>query len=136
VHWLRRGKKSATQLVIGYEHYNHYHQTEGVVVHEITTQEIAFFAFVWSVAFASTIARAIRDGDTGSVFRSVGLGATAGFLALGIVGCWLDRGTNGFANTNPWFWIGISSLIGGLGKEQDRLRVMVWEKIFGKQTQQ
>jgi hypothetical protein len=98
-------------------------------VHVITTQEIAFFALCWVVAFASTVARSIRDGDGGGVLRCIGLGATAGFLALGIIGCWLDRGPDGIGYFNPWFYIGLASLIGGLGKEQDALRVRIWNLI-------
>lgn len=105
-------------------------------MHVITTQEIAFFAGLWVVAFASTIARAVRDGDSGNVFRSIGLGATAGFLTLGVVGCWVDRGPDGFDSSNPWFWIGVASLIGGAGKEQDKIREFVWNRITGKQSQQ
>lgn len=101
-------------------------------MHEITTQEIAFFALLWVVAFSSTIARAVRDGDTGNVLRCIGLGATAGFLALGVCGCWLDRGADGLASANPWFWIGVSALIGGAGKEQDKAREFIWNRVFGK----
>lgn len=98
-------------------------------MHGITTSEIAMFALIWAMAFASTIARAVRDGDSRSLGRCAGLGCTAGFLAVGIVAVWIDRGPNGIDLSNPWFWIGLSALIGGLGKEQDRLRLVVWNSL-------
>ena len=98
-------------------------------MHGITTDEIAMFALIWAVAFASTIARSVRDGDSRSLSSCAALGSTAGFLAVGIVAVWIDRGANGTDLSNPWFWIGLSALIGGLGKEQDRLRLIVWNSV-------
>ena len=95
-------------------------------MHDITTEGITFFAFLWAVAFASTVARAIRDGDSSSWLRCAGLGATAGFLAVGIVAVWIDRRPGGVDTANSWFWVGIASLIGGLGKEQDKVRGVLW----------
>ena len=102
-------------------------------VHPITTQEVVFFASLWLVAFASTIARAVRDGDTSNFFRHIGLGATSGFLAVGICGCWVDSGASGDPRVSPWFWIGVASFIGGSIKEQDKIRMFLWDRIFGSE---
>lgn len=91
---------------------------------------ITLFTAVWLMAFASTVARAIRDGDRSGWLRCAGLGCTAGFLAVGVVGVCVDRGPNGVASAGFWFWVAVASLIGGLGKEQDQIRILVWNALI------
>lgn len=99
-------------------------------MHDITTEGITFFAAVWLVAFASTIARAVSDAERGGLLRCAGLGATAGFLSVGVIAVCFHSGADsgGFA-ADFWTSVGIASLIGGLGKEQDKVRTVAWNIV-------
>lgn len=87
---------------------------------------ITFFAAVWSVAFFAAAFRAARDGEPGGCARFVGLGGTAGFLAVGAVSAWLKFAAGGNGDLDYLSGLGIASLIGGLGKEQDAVRILAW----------
>ncbi len=86
----------------------------------ITVQEVIFFALVWSIAFLATVFRSIRDGDSRSVWNCIAFGFTAGFLSSGIIAVLVGRNPNNIAGTH-WYWLGVSALIGLLGKEQDKV---------------
>lgn len=87
------------------------------------------FTSVWVVAFASTVARAVRDGDRSGWVRCAGLGCTAGFLAVGVVAIWAGRNANGGIDADYWYSVGLASLIGCLGKEQDKVRSLAWNMV-------
>lgn len=89
-------------------------------VQGITIAEVIFFAMVWSAAFLATVARSVRDNDSHSVWHCFSFGCTAGFLASGTVAVLVGRDPAGIGS-HTWFWIGLSALIGLLGKEQDKL---------------
>jgi hypothetical protein len=100
----------------------------------ITTQEIIFFAVVWAVAFMATVFRSIRDRDSHSFWHCLAFGFTAGFLASGIIAVLVGRTPAGVGVT-PWYWIGVSALIGLLGKEQDKvLRFVLYSLLKGFRT--
>lgn len=97
-------------------------------MHGITTQEIVFYGLVWVVAFAASLFRAIRDGESGSAGHGCALGVTAGFVSFGVVSIWVN--SNSSSVNLPWYWIGVSALIGLLGKEQDRLMRIVIQSVL------
>lgn len=91
---------------------------------------ITLFTAVWLVAFASTIARAVSDAERGGLLRCAGLGATAGFLSVGVIAiCFHGGASSGGVAADFWTSVGIASLIGGLGKEQDKIRVVAWNML-------
>lgn len=87
---------------------------------QITFQEVIFFALVWAVSFLATIFRSIRDGDSHTLWHLFSFGCTAGFLSSGIIAVLVGRNPGNLAGTH-WYWIGVSALIGLLGKEQDKV---------------
>lgn len=100
-------------------------------MHEITTfriEEIIFFAVVWAVAFAAAFARAVRDHECSSFSNACALGFTAGILSFGIVTFLIDR--NPDRAGSPWYYLGISALIGLLAKEQDKYARLVMSSVF------
>lgn len=98
-------------------------------MNEVTTEEYYLLLFVFAIAFAATILRAIRDGDRRSYIRVGGLGGTAGFLAVGVVCVLLSVLGDWMGRTSTLLCIGAAALIGGLGKEQDKIREMVWSAL-------
>lgn len=87
------------------------------------TKEICFWASVWAMAFLSSISRSARDADGNGFVRTVGLGASSGFFALGVVGCFCGR----FSVDSGWatFALGFAAFVGLMGKQQDK-----WVKKF------
>ena len=97
-------------------------------MHEITTEEITFYCLVWIVAFAASLLRAIRDNESRTAWHGIALGCTAGFVSFGVVSIWLNSDTAGDAL--PWYWLGVSALIGLLGKEQDNIMRLVIQSVL------
>lgn len=91
--------------------------------------ETYLFALVWVVAFAATVARSISDADRSGWIRRAGFGATAGFLSVGVIAVWSGSSANGGGHIDARFAVGVAALIGGLGKEQDRIRVVAWNML-------
>jgi predicted metal-binding membrane protein len=104
-------------------------------VHVITTEQIAIIAFLFVVAFASTLSRAIRDGDRRSRLRLFGLGCTSGFLGIGLycIGC--DYVSSIIGPSANLFWIGVAALVGFTSQQQDKiggsLFTAIIEKVLG-----
>lgn len=101
-------------------------------MHVIKTEQIALIAIVFVVAFASTLSRAIRDGDRRSHVRLFGLGLTSGFLGMGLycVGSpYIDRSLGSSANL---LWIGIAAFIGFTAQYQDKLGGKLFEFAVNK----
>lgn len=97
-------------------------------MHGITTQEIVFYAMVWLVGFASSFSRAVRDRECVDCRNVFGLSATAGFVSFGVVAVLFVP--NADAPSSGWYWIGVSALVGILGKEQDKIAKAVLSKSF------
>jgi len=97
-------------------------------VHGITTQEIVFYAIVWFVGFAASFSRAVRDRECVDCRNIFGLSATAGFVSFGVVAVLFVPSPD--APSSSWYWIGISALVGILGKEQDKIAKAVLGKTF------
>lgn len=102
-------------------------------VHEIIkTQEVALIVIVFLVAGASTLSRAIRDGDRRSGLRLFGLGCTSGFLGIGLycVGsAYLYRIIGPGSNL---VWIGVAAFIGFTAKNQDKIGSELFVAIVNK----
>ena len=90
-------------------------------MHGITTlraEEIIFFALVWLVAFAAAFSRTVRDGEYRGIGNACAIGFAAGLFSFGIVAFLVDRDP-GHAD-RYWYYLGVSTLIGLLAKEQDK----------------
>lgn len=97
-------------------------------LHGITnTQEIAFFSVCWLVAFSSAFFRAIRDNEYGDFWHALSIGCTAGFFSFGVVAILSDAG--GGDPGGNWYFVGVSTLIGLLAKEQDRIARSALSKV-------
>ena len=97
-------------------------------MHGITTQEIVFYAMVWFVGFAASFSRAVRDRECIDCRNIFGLSSTAGFISFGVVAVLFVPDAN--APSSSWYWVGVSALVGILGKEQDKIAKVVLAKVF------
>lgn len=97
-------------------------------MHVVTTEEIALIAIVFVVAFASTLSRAVRDGDRRSNYRLLGLGATSGFLGVGLYCIGSSYVVRIAGTSGNLLWIGIAALIGFTAPYQDKIggEMFVW----------
>jgi drug/metabolite transporter (DMT)-like permease len=90
-------------------------------VHEISAfriDECIFYAAVVVSAFAGAFFRSIRDREFHSLGNGCALGFTSGLFSFGIVTFLVDR-HNPDSPVHPWYYLGVSALIGLLSKEQD-----------------
>jgi hypothetical protein len=97
-------------------------------VHEIHSGEITYYVIVWFVAFGAALARVARDRDAVSLWNGLGVGATSGFYGFGVVAIFFVPHASGAHGT--WYWIGVSALVGLLGKEQDAIAKTALSKAF------
>lgn len=90
--------------------------------------ELSFFAAVFAIAFVAGVSRAIRDDDYGTFGQCFCLGICSGSLGFCCVALALGPGhvPVGF----DWFYLGLSALVGLVGKEQDRLIRFLLSRIF------
>jgi hypothetical protein len=79
--------------------------------------ETVFFLVVWTIGFLSGTARLIRDHGIYRPIDIISIGFSGGFFSFGVVAILL-RYDPGGASAN-WFYLGVSALVGSLGKEQD-----------------
>jgi hypothetical protein len=96
-------------------------------VHEITTNEIWFYASVYAIAFSSTVARTVRNPDGLDWRNTISLGLTSGFLAFGTVCFLVDSAPD--SAFSAWRCRGIAALLGLLAKEQDQIAKWVFNKF-------
>ena len=96
-------------------------------MHEITTQEIWFYASVYAIALASTVARTIRNPDGLDWRNTLSLGLTSGFLAFGAVCFLVDSAPD--SAFSAWRCRGMAALLGLLAKEQDLIAKWVFNKF-------
>jgi len=96
-------------------------------VHEITNNEIWFYASVYAIAFSSTVARTVRNPDGLDWRNTISLGLTSGFLAFGTVCFLVDSAPD--SAFSAWRCRGIAALLGLLAKEQDQIAKWVFNKF-------
>ena len=97
-------------------------------MHEITKQEILFFLAVWTIGFLAAFFRAVRDNDFRDLWHCFSLGAVSGMVSFGVVAVFFVPDTDN--SGRHWYWLGISALVGLLGKEQDTFAKFVLSKVF------
>jgi hypothetical protein len=91
----------------------------------VTTQEVIFFAIIYAVTVAATIARGLRDSEYLNYRHAVNSSLSSGFFSLGVIAVWLYSDPGSITH-NAWYWVGVAALLGMLGKEQDKfLRLIV-----------
>lgn len=88
-------------------------------MHGFSIEAISFLAVIWAFAFASSMARSCTDPSFSSFGRILAFACTSGFVAIGAIGpvC----GNPGAVEFNWLLYVGVASLIGGSGKEQDKI---------------
>ena len=100
-------------------------------MHEFTAEAITFYLVVFAIGTLSSLARSFSDADRGDALRYIGFALTSGFFALGICGYIVGGRADSSAagDWNRWYYVALAALIGGLGKEQDNLRVWIIDRI-------
>ena len=98
-----------------------------------TKQEVIFYTVMWVFTFTAGICRTLRDKDYGSVWDCLAVGGVGGFYGFSIVALCSSYGPD--IAVFGWPYIGLSTAIGLLGKEQDKvtrqLFIAVFERVFG-----
>lgn len=90
--------------------------------------EWQFWSTIWAIAAASGIARTLRDSDYHDLLDVVSVGLFSGMVGLGVVAFWV--GSSGGHIGNEPRYMGLSALLGLMGKEQDRLVRCIISKAF------
>lgn len=101
-------------------------------MHVVTAEETALIAITFVVALASTLSRAVRDGDRRSNLRMFGLGCTSGFLAVGLYCIGNDYISRIIGSGANLFWIGVAAFIGFTAKQQDKIGGSMVNAIINK----
>lgn len=78
-----------------------------------------FFALVWCVGFFACFARTIRDADFRDAWHCFALSCCSGLLCFAVVS--IADGLGSGSVLSPPGWLGVSSLLGLLAKEQDKI---------------
>ena len=97
-------------------------------MHGLRPEEIIYYAIVWFVAALASLARIARDSEFVSVWHCIGSSATSGFYGFGVVALFFVP--NPSTVDSNWYWIGISALVGLLGKEQDAIGKALLNRVF------
>jgi hypothetical protein len=87
------------------------------------------FAGVWLIASFSAVARFTRDNDFRSCAQLISGSASSGFLAFAVVA--ILRHYLQWDGAADMLCLGVAALIGGLGKEQEKIRQWAIRRIFG-----
>lgn len=87
-----------------------------------------FYLVVWAIGFLAATVRVIRDHSYINVSDLLSIGMSGGFFAFGFV-CILLR-FDPPDDGNGFFYLGISALVGLLGKEQDKYLRLILKKVF------
>lgn len=101
-------------------------------MHVVTKEEIALIAIVFVVAFASTLSRAVRDGDRRGRFRLFGLGATSGFFGMGLYCIGSGYVSRAFGSGANLIWIGVAAFVGFMAKYQDKIGSELFVRIVNR----
>ena len=97
-------------------------------MHGIHQEEIFYYVVVWFIAFGASLARVARDRDNVSLWNGLGVGATSGFYGFGVVAIFFVP--SAASGHGTWYWIGVSAMVGLLGKEQDMIAKTLISKVF------
>lgn len=92
--------------------------------------EIKYFVVMWVLTFIAGTLRTFRDKDYGSVWNCLSVGSVGGFYGFAVVSICCYYGPN--ISDFGWPYIGISTAIGLLGKEQDKITRAIFLKFFAK----
>jgi hypothetical protein len=98
-------------------------------VYAITTQEVIFYAIIWSMAFLSAVARGYRDDDYRSVGHLIALGSTSGLFSVAVVSILHDY--IGDSIGGAWGRIGIATMMGFFAKDQDKIGRAILSRAIG-----
>lgn len=93
-----------------------------------TSQEVTYFAVMWSCTFIAGLCRTLRDRDYISPWDCIAVGVVGGFYGFAIVAVCSYYGPS-FSDFG-WGYLGISTAIGSLGKEQDRFTRAIFARFF------
>jgi hypothetical protein len=102
-------------------------QTETI---PLSVAEIQFYAAILVVSALAGAFRSFRDSDYKSIGSFLGLCGCSGFLGFACVA--LLCGVNGAASGRELYYLGIASVVGLLGKEQDQLIRFLVKSAFAK----
>ena len=95
---------------------------------ELQAAEIIFHCAAWCIGFASGTARLLREDGDYNVRYIIAVGSCSAFFAAGVCAV-LARYDSG-SSSHAWFYLGLSALIGLLGKEQDMFLRMIIERVL------
>lgn len=90
--------------------------------------ETIFYVVVWMLGFLSSSIRVIRDHSYNGIGDCLSIGMSGGFFSFGVI-CILLR-YDPVSDGNRFFYLGIASLVGLLGKEQDIYLRIIIKKVF------
>lgn len=92
--------------------------------------EWQFWSLCWALSAAAGVARALRDSDYDDLVSLVSVGLFSGLFGFAMVAIWV--GSRGGHIGNEFRYLGLATLLGLLGKEQDKLVRYVINKTFSK----
>lgn len=88
-------------------------------MYETELQQVGFYASVYAIAFAASVARVLRMADV-LLWRSiVSMSATSGFLAFGMCSFLVTSAPDN--SWSAWRCRGLAALLGLLVREQDAI---------------
>lgn len=102
-------------------------------MHEINTESILFYAFVWAIAFLANFCRCYRDAAGVNFWNVVAGSGLAGFLSFGLVSYVADSGVGGVVGLTAisrWRLLGLSALLGLIAKDPDKIAWLVIAKTL------
>lgn len=92
--------------------------------------DYTFWAVVWVLAATAGTLRALRDSDYRDCLSLVSVGLFSGMVGFGVVAVLV--GSSGNHIGHEPYYLGLSALLGLMGKEQDRLMRYVITTVFEK----
>lgn len=92
--------------------------------------ETRYFIVMWTLTFIAGTLRTFRDQDYRNIWDCVTVGGVGGFYGFSVV-CVCQYYGPSIADFG-WPYIGVSTAIGLLGKEQDKITRAIFTKFFGK----
>ena len=92
--------------------------------------EWQFWSLCWGLSASAGVARALRDSDYDDLLSLASVGLFSGLFGFAMVSLWV--GSRGGHIGNEFRYLGLATLLGLLGKEQDRLVRYVINKTLTK----
>lgn len=105
--------------------------TLGIRRHEVAFNsiEVMYFAVLWTLAFAAGACRTIRDNSYQHAWDCLTVGAVGGFYGFAVVAICSYYGPS--ISDFGWGYLGVSTAIGALGKEQEHIMRQVLNRFLG-----